>query len=454
MAILLFGGERSSFNDAPTDTETKGSDLIRRAATPMQLQKVVWDESCPEAWRQELVEMARFERTIPAQADSSGRTIILHAKEGDRVKLKGAAGYISSESAAQVVLPSQNVPYANNQKRHMGVRPDLSMHLVESSPRYLHSLVGSNAAQEFLAHKRLSAIQASSRPLVYGLFNQLDASSRQTGFVATRLPVDSIELAKLTSIPYLGKGNTDAVVAPVGDTEPIDGEKLWQFHADVYSSIGSTRRRALEVAGIARHAGHHGNIYLRPDKQVEFFDLDSTVDFNALSQPERSSQMLRDLTADLVRSMFYISTTFYRADAARRLSDTQNNPLLNYLQGFFGSDADPAEIATAANVMTRTLQYELQTSRDMFGIHTQMLAALMQNDMRAFNGCKGNFLMCFYQLWPRVMAPLYALIQRSDIARPMQVQYKQQLTMQLVQQWQSVAEEFVDRARQEAIAGS
>lgn len=423
--------------------------LVQIKHTPREVTDVEFDASCPNEWRQAIVELLSFQHEIPAASGSNGRSLHVVTKAGERIKLKGVAGFDSSIEPPQVVLPQPQVPFADNQRRHVGVNADVTMKLVPSSPRFLHSLAGANATQEFIAHQRLAVASASRRPLARVLFNEFDAAGRQTGAVAARLP-PGIELAHYTSVPTFQPPGSPELFVLGQEDESILAESYWANHAQIYQAIGSTRRRALEIAGIGRHSGHHGNIFISKDTGVEFYDLDSTVNIRNLHQPERSVQVLRDITSDLVRSLFSISVTFMGANAYGRLYQASDNPFLGYIDGFFGADIDEIDLVDGAAEISGLLQYQLANNPDIIGIYGNMVRAFMAKDFTAYDGYRNNFLLCFYQLWPHVMAVMYSLLQASGLPDKMDLSYTQRITPQLQQQWQKVCNEFVHLTRQES----
>lgn len=398
---------------------------------------------CGDETRKALLDLLLWKVPVEARHESSGRTVHLRSRFKQRIKLKGGVGFDESADPPRVVLPAAQTRYVNNQPWHLALRPDLTLQIADASPRYLRSLSAGGAAQEYTAHERLAQLGLAAKPLLRATFSEVDGSKRPTGCVAVELFSTAVELARLTGEPLLETGSGDEVLIPYLNHQPGSGDALWQRHARIYRSIGAARRQALQVAGIARHAGHHGNVFLLENDAVQLADFDSTIDYDRLSQTERCIQLLRDVTADLVRTCAALTTSFLAAGLERRLEEVDSNPFLEYLRGFYGGEVDEIDLIDSSAQLSTALQNSVGRGSVLAGVHEQMREAYSRGEYSDYDGYSGNLQLLCYGLWPIALRETHLLTMMSDLPDTLCLGRVPEATAAHMSQWRQTCARFI-----------
>lgn len=448
MSIVTTGGFSEEFEQPTENIHPSYDDVLQREIHPVVLRDVEIADDCDAELARSLLSVARFEKVPPPLKGSGGRTLILqHKISGVRAKLKGAAGIEKAPSGHIIRTPKAHTLYEMNQPYHIGIDENFLLRVVESSPRYLFSLSDAGSRTEFGAHNKLSRVGLSTRQLVRGTFDQQkDGSGRDTGFVAIRLPEEAYELGNFTELPMLPIDKNN--VRPVGYDRSRTLDSVLNFYAGIYGKIAAGRRRAIFDAGVARHAGHHGNIMLTmPELDIQFLDLDSVIDFHALSKKQRSAQVLRDVTGDIARLIHCYRVSLLQVDINRGLENSETNPLNTFLQNFFRGHNDPHEIALAALEITQEFQEVL--CEDLESIAAQMeLARCMENkESGNADGISGGMFVRNHEIWPWIMRVLYQLLQSGTMPKQYDLSYPDVIGEKHIMQWNSVLQDFIKRMK-------
>lgn len=311
-----------------------------------------------------------------------GRAKPLQLKNGQaiyRYKLKGVGNY---DQEKNTITPPQATRFQHDltskvrdqmiDRRpvvmvHQAIADDGSFYPVVDPPKPVGGLNSGRGQSEF--ENALTLFQAgvpACIPVSWGIYSDQMWEGKNMEYVILGLPAASTQRVTaafepdVTSNEYRLNGIMKRFIQiQLGD---IHRKKLGQAAIKVTEVLGLEMGKLLRKAheaGVARFAGHLGNIsWLQEGRSLYLHDLDSSVKLDSLHPNAKALTKVRDIESALfgLAHSFTHASLFWIAGGDPKLC-LDNNPLEALIKGYFGNDANPDAIKRVSqDLMNMVLQ--------------------------------------------------------------------------------------------------